>query len=177
MRFNRFLSVKKVHHYCQIVQNRTFSGEPLDRVPHAKTIHRIVLAPLLIFKTIRVFAVCGLRPRLCLWKPPPFEKGGRKLLFLCTFICEIGFPTSKPTLRNMQGRFYNYYSVKLFFRFSVHQLSAHDNAHNRRHHKAARPAARIAQTVQSLNACVEVFVHFHAVRVKLQLGRIQQCFG
>ena len=28
-----------------------FSGEPLDRVPHAKTIHRIVLAPLLIFKS------------------------------------------------------------------------------------------------------------------------------
>ena len=25
------------------------------------------------------FALCGERPRLRLWKPPPFEKGGRKL--------------------------------------------------------------------------------------------------
>jgi len=25
------------------------------------------------------FARCDARPRLCLWKPPPFEKGGRKL--------------------------------------------------------------------------------------------------
>ena len=29
-----------------------------------------------------VFALCGVRQRLCLWTPPPFVKGGRKLLFL-----------------------------------------------------------------------------------------------
>ena len=49
-------------------------GEPLDRVPHAKTIHRIILAPLLIFKTIRDFAVCGLRQGLRPLTLQAFEK-------------------------------------------------------------------------------------------------------
>ena len=33
------------------------------------------------------FALCGERPRLRLWKPPPFEKGGRKLSRLGSVVC------------------------------------------------------------------------------------------
>ena len=55
-------------------------GEPLDRVPHAPTVHRTVRAPLLILiEQISVSRPAGRAQRLCLWNPPPFEKGGRKL--------------------------------------------------------------------------------------------------
>ena len=34
----------------------------------------------LILQPQKSFALCKRNPKRCLWKPPPFEKGGRKLL-------------------------------------------------------------------------------------------------
>ena len=53
------------------------------------------------------------------------------------------------------------------------QFSAHQHAHDGRHHQPARPAAGVAQAVQSFDGGVEVFIHFDAVGVELEFGRVE----
>lgn len=60
--------------------------------------------------------------------------------------------------------------------FGFRELSSHQHAHAGGHHQAARPAARIAEAMQVPDARVEIFVHFDAVAVELQLRRIEQRF-
>ena len=43
------------------------------------------VSPFLIFMKAKTFASCGTRQGLCPLPPPPFEKGGRKLL--CDIFC------------------------------------------------------------------------------------------
>ena len=93
--YNRRFSLSKKHTaIIRLHKIELFSGNPLIGFPAPKQFTGLFWLPSWSLVSIRDFAVCGLRPRLCLWKPPPFEKGGRKLLFLCTFICEIGFSTN-----------------------------------------------------------------------------------
>ena len=49
--FESALACRKKHTTVVRMHKIELFGEPRDRVPHAKTIHRIVLAPLLIFKS------------------------------------------------------------------------------------------------------------------------------
>ena len=67
--------VEKAYYCCQITQNWTFFGKPLDRVPHAKTIHRIVLAPLLIFCEYKRFRTLRSATRASPLDPTSLWKG------------------------------------------------------------------------------------------------------
>ena len=55
---------------------------PPARVTFAQTFPRKVWATLLRFIFLSFSRPAGRDQRLCLWNPPPFEKGGRKLYFL-----------------------------------------------------------------------------------------------
>ena len=59
----------------------------------------------------------------------------------------------------------------------LHQLAAHQDAHDGGHHQAARPAGGIAQAVQTRDVRLQVGVHLDLVGVELQLGAVQQRFG
>ena len=63
-------------------------GEPLDRVPHAKTIHRIVLAPLLIFKSQEISQSADCDQGFAFGNHRLLKKAGENffIVSLCTFI-------------------------------------------------------------------------------------------
>ena len=67
-----------------------------------KTVHRTVLSPLLRFSQKGFLASAQILPqRLCLWNPPPFKKGGRKLI--CCLIFERGAGRAALRRRSVSG--------------------------------------------------------------------------
>ena len=58
----------------------------------------------------------------------------------------------------------------------LHQLAAHQDAHDGGHHQAARPAGRVAEAVETADVRVEIGVHLHAVGAEHPLGGAEQRF-
>ena len=48
------------------------------------------------------------------------------------------------------------------------KFSGHVDPHDRSHHQTSCPSAGITEAMESLDACVEVLIHFDAVAVELE---------
>ena len=77
-------------------------GYPPGEGSPDKTAHRTVLSPLLRFSQKGFLASAQILPqRRCLWNPPPFKKGGRKLI--CCLIFERGAGRAALRRRSVSG--------------------------------------------------------------------------
>ena len=81
------------------------AGEPPARVPHAKTVRRTVLSPLLRFCKEKNFAPCAERPKVSPLDSTAFEKAGEILLSGRSFATCFSFPARPGILSSAETAF------------------------------------------------------------------------